>query len=75
MSENVTKWMLFQCPGGARWSSVSFDDTGKVCTFSGCNCGGVVQKISTTELRRVACDWFRRPGEERLESCAAVANP
>lgn len=56
----------FECGGGARWTSPegspSFEDAaGRVCNFSGCNCGTIVRFRGTTVDRKEAHDWFRRP--------------
>jgi hypothetical protein len=55
------KWMMFECGGGARYTSTTEDDHGKPCTFSGCNCNNIVRKVGTTTDRNKAAAWFRRP--------------
>lgn len=54
-------WMKFECPGGARWTSTIQDSHGEPCTFSGCNCNGIVRKVGTTTDRTEASNWFQRP--------------
>jgi hypothetical protein len=56
-----TVWMKFECGGGARWTSTCEDYAGKVCCFSGCNCGTVVKLTGKTTDRSEASAWFRRP--------------
>jgi len=60
-SENKTTWMMFECGGGSRWTSVSEDHDGQVCNFSGCNCGTKVVKVGQTRDREKAATWFKRP--------------
>lgn len=57
-------WKKFECRGGARWTSVSQDYAGEVCTFSGCNCNGIVKRAGETTSREEAAAWFRRPGRD-----------
>lgn len=61
LTATPTRWRLFECGGGARWSSTCEDDSGQVCSFSGCGCGTVVRKWDTTTDRNRAAEWFRRP--------------
>lgn len=57
-----TVWKLWECPAGNRWSSSAnwLDCTGEVCTYSGCDCRGVVKCVSATESREVAANWSER---------------
>ncbi len=61
MQKRQTVWMMFECPGGSRYTSTTSDDHGKPCEFSGCNCGGVVKRVGRTIELNVAAAWFRRP--------------
>lgn len=65
-------WRLYQCGGGARWSASNLppaeDSAGRVCNFSGCNCGTKVQYIKSTSDRGEAGAWFRRPKCKNLNS-------
>ncbi len=54
-------WKLFQCGGGARWSSTREDYSGEICNFSGCGCGSIVRMIRKTTDLDDAGQWFRRP--------------
>jgi hypothetical protein len=61
--ENKTLWSLWECDGGARWSSVApfHNSEGEICTFSGCSCGGKIRFIKSTDEPSEASEWFRRP--------------
>lgn len=63
MNEN-TVWIMWECGGGSRWTSTNRNplenSEGKVCEFSGCNCGTIVKRIGETSDRNKAGDWFRR---------------
>lgn len=65
----VTTWRLFQCGGGAQWSSTTEDNSGEICTFSGCNCETKVTLVKTTQSRGEASDWFRRPVKTEAKQC------
>ena len=61
-TEKETVWTQFECGAGSRWNSASgpffYDYTGLECSFSGCNCGTKVRKVSATTDREVASRWF-----------------
>ena len=60
-NDNPTVWKKFECGAGARWTSAYEDYAGKVCCFSGCNCGTLVKLAGETSDLNEAADWFRRP--------------
>jgi hypothetical protein len=49
-------WMMFECGAGSRWVSTTEDSTGKLCNFSGCNCGTRCRKMGETDDRGL--NWF-----------------
>lgn len=56
-----TKWFLFQCGKGSRFSSTKDDYAGQICDMAGCNCNTVlVKKGETLDLHK-ARRWFRSP--------------